>query len=384
MEQNKRVLLLYKDMIPSVRLCGHCQLEEAQRQGNIDYRHRPMMEVSSADLSWAQVVLMCRLDNSYELGLAQRLHNAGKYLIYVIDDDLLNVPPGLISSAYFAQKEKQRCIRALIALSDAVLSPSPVLLQKFVQDGRRGILLEEPAIDPVPYAPRDNTRPIRIGFAGSVDRTGDIEQILKETLRKISKRYGSRVEFAFFGAVPSFAEELHAKCIPYCDSYDQYRQTLNELQLDIGLAPMPDTPFHACKHYNKFIEYAAAGIVGVYSNVRPYDRLKTNFGWTLLCGNTADEWYHAVERLIEQPAELDRLKQQVIAMAHHEFSIPVIAKSLADEIAALPVKEKQQEVHVPLLGLKKIAAMIKRSWSALLRYGLKAPALFLKRIKVIK
>ncbi|MGN0762302.1 MAG: hypothetical protein ACI4MK_02895, partial [Aristaeellaceae bacterium] len=147
---SSRVLLIYKLMIPSVRLCGHCQLEELAARGAVEYRCRTTMGVSRQDLAWAETVLMCRLDNAYELHLARLLKQAGKNLVYVIDDDLLNVPEHLSSAPYYRQKQVQACIRGIIGLSDAILSPSPVLLDKYARDGRRGILLEEPAIDPLP------------------------------------------------------------------------------------------------------------------------------------------------------------------------------------------------------------------------------------------
>ena len=383
MENTKqRVLLLYKSMIPSVRLCGHCQLEALAEQGKIEYRHKKVIQVSRDDLAWAQVVFMCRLDDRYEHWLARTLKKAGKTVVYVMDDDLLNVPADLTSGKYYRQKGVQRSIRGILGMSDAMVSPSPVLLGKYAKDGCKLILLEEPAIDPLTYAPRQADSPIRIGFAGSVDRTGDIEQILRESLLKIHAEYGQRVSFVFFGAVPSFAKDLDAQCIPYCDSYDAYRKTLNELQLDIGLAPMPDTPFHACKHYNKFVEYAAAGIVGIFSNVKPYDRLAQNFGWELLCENSADQWYSAMKQLLDDPQKLDTLKHQVTDMAGSIFSVPYIAESLLRELEALPPKT-EKPLRAAALPLMKGYAIATRILSGLKRYGCKAPAIALRRLQGI-
>lgn len=378
---NRRVLLLYQRMIPSVRLCGLCQLEELQARCVIDLRARTTMQVSSADLAWAETVLLCRLDNRYDHRLAQRMKRAGKSLVYIMDDDLLNVPDGLSSTPYYHQKQVQESIRGLIDLSDAILSPSPVLLDKYARDGRGRFWLEEPAIDPVSPASRTPDRPVCIGFAGSVDRAGDIEQLLRDTLLRIHAEYGPRVTFTFFGAVPSFAAALDARCVPYCDSYDAYRRTLNSLQLDIGLAPMPDTPFHSCKHYNKFVEYAAAGTVGVFSDVPPYDRLRTNFGWELLCPNTADAWYATLTRLIEHPEELAQHRARQDALVATAFSIPVIATHLYEDLDTLP-RHAPAKVVAPLpLLMMKAAAWCRRAWSALKRYGLKAPALVVRRLR---
>lgn len=375
----QRVLLLYRNMIPSVRLCGHSQLTWLDAQGTLVYRARPIMRVRLEDLNWAETVLFCRGDSDYEVLLAQRLKQAGKRIGYIMDDDLLHVPTGLVSSAYFHQQSVQKSVRALLGLSDALLSPSLVLLDQYTAPGQTPILLEEPAIDPLPYTPRESGAPIRIGFAGSADRTGDIEQILQATLLRLHREYGNRVAFVFFGAVPSFAQALNAQCAPYCDSYDAYRQTLNGLKLDIGLAPMPDTPFHACKHYNKFVEYAASGIVGIFSDVKPYDRLRTQFGWELLCPNDADAWYHALKTLIDDPQALDALRQRVTAMAANEFSVPVTAKALHHALSAL--RPGNTQPLRPLPPLAKQVSMVRRGMDTLRRYGLRLPAVILRKVK---
>ena len=45
----------------------------------------------------------------------------------------------------------------------------------------------------------------------------------------------------------------------YLEDYEDYRSAMGTLGWDIALAPLPDTPFHRCKHYNKYIEYASYG-----------------------------------------------------------------------------------------------------------------------------
>lgn len=377
-----RVLLLYKAMIPSVRLCGHCQLEYLAEQGKIEYHHSTAMQLEREELAWPDIVLLCRLDNAFEYNLARLLKQAGKYLIYVIDDDLLNVPADLASGKYYAGQEIQSSIRGMIDMSDAVLSPSTVLLEKYAADGRRGILMEEPAVDPVPYAPREAGKPIRIGFAGSTDRTGDLEQILKDVLLRIHQDYGEKVEFVFFGAVPSFARALNAQCAPYCDSYDAYRRSMNALKMDIGLAPMPDSPFHACKHYNKLIEYAAAGTVGIFSDVKPYDRLRTQFGWELLCPNTAETWDRAIRRLIDEPEYLDALKKQVAGLVEDVFSVPVIAGQLMDVLAEIPLSRRANAAMVigGQWAWMKVVAVFHRVTEVVRRHGLKLPIVVLRKI----
>ena len=325
------VLLIYRRMIPSIRLCGHCQMEALAAEGKVEYRAIQEMRLKKADLEWAEIALLGRLDSWYQLQLVKRLKQAGKTLVYQIDDDLLNIPDTVSSAAYYNQKSIQQCIREIIRISDVLISPSPLLLRKYA-NGKKVIRIEEPAIHPVPFKAHDSQKPVRIGFAGSLDRAGDLEEVLRESLKAVKGKYGDKVSFEFFGARPSYADEIGASCIPYTNSYDDYRKTLNEAEWDIGLAPMPVTPFHACKHYNKFVEYAAAGIAGIYSNVPPYDRLEAFPGCAILCENTAEEWTKAICKLVDDPVTREEVRKKVSEKAENELSIQSSGEKILREL----------------------------------------------------
>lgn len=381
-ERKCHVLLLYRTMIPSIRLCGHCQMEELAKQGKVEYRARQGLKVKCKDLNWADVVLLGRLDCWYEYQLTKELKEAGKYLIYIIDDDLLNIPPEISSAAYYWQKEIQGYIRGMIEMSDAILSPSPILLEKYAINGRKAIQIEEPAIDPVPYKPHDPNKPVKIGFAGSIDRTSDIESILRDVLIRIKQEFGSSVQFEFFGAIPSFANEIDAKCIPYCNSYDEYRKTLNSLEWDIGLAPMPDTPFHACKHYNKFVEYAAAGIVGVFSDIQPYTRLRKAFGWNLLCRNDSTIWCEELAKLIKYRDGLETYRKQIVQLTEKELSIQAVTDEMGMIVLELPVSSRRHISKKRDVMAIKLRGRCHRVYTLFRKYGIKLPKVF--ALKVVK
>ena len=363
----KHVLLIYRKMIPSVRLCGHCQMQYLAQEGKFEYRAVQGIKLRSSDLNWADIVLLGRLDSWYEYQLTKKLREAGKYLIYIIDDDLLNIPPEISSAAYYGQKKIQGYIRGMIEMSDAILSPSPLLLQKYAVHGRKAIQIEEPAIDPAPYKPHDPEKPVKIGFAGSIDRTGDVESILKDVMLRIKREYGDRVEFEFYGAIPSFAGQLDARCISYCDSYDEYRKTLNSLEWDIGLAPMPDTPFHACKHYNKFVEYAGAGVVGVFSKVQPYLRIPEKYPDVILVENDGEVWYSAIDRLLKDRELLERQRSLLCSSILKQLGVPESAKQLM-ACFSLVTFSKSMKIHQ--IWLIKGEGCIKRCVQVTRRYGI--------------
>ena len=340
---------------------------ELAARGKIEYRAVQEMRLKASDLARADLVLLGRLDSWYELQLVRKLREAGKTLVYIMDDDLLNIPEEVTSSSYYNQACIQRYIREIICLSDAILSPSPLLLEKYAVDGRAGIRTEEPALEAVPYTPHAEGKPVKIGFAGSVDRMGDLEGILRESLLNIRQEYGSRVSFEFFGARPAFAEELGARCIPYTESYDDYRRILNELEWDIGLAPMPESAFHACKHYNKFTEYAAAGIAGIYSNVPPYDRLASFSGSAVLCGNRAEEWTASLRALLENRDLREGIRKKAAECAAGPLNIREISEEL---LASLPGAGKAGDSGFGGLLPLKIGNVFRRFGTSVKGHGI--------------
>ena len=366
-----RVLLVYRLMIPSIRLCGHCQLESLAKRGHLEYRAIQEMRLTAEAMSWAQIVVLGRLDSRYELRLAQRFHDAGRRMIYILDDDLLNIAPGVSSADYYAQPEIQANIRAMIEMSDAILTPSPLLAEKYARDGRVAIMTEEPALDPIPYAPHGPDAPVKIGFAGSIDRTGDLEAMLGTALRRIHAEYGERVRFEFFGAKPDFIGALDARHIPYRESYDDYRHTLNESAWDIGLAPIPVSDFNACKHYNKFCEYAAAGIVGVYSDCLPYTRIPDRARYGKFCPEDSGAWYAALKALIDNHKEREELRASCAACAREVLNVDVIADRLLSDLMPLAGDIPSGAVQGRGLTWLKLLNLKQRFLDRWHRYGLR-------------
>ena len=384
MMENKRlprVLMIYRVMIPSLLLCGHSQMEYLRDEGVVEYRCVQEQLLSELDLHWADVVLLGRLDSWFELRLAQDLHRNGRYLAYIIDDDLLHVPAEMTSAPYYGLPAIKRQISAIIDESDALISPSPLLLQRYGA-GKSGFLLEEPALAQAEFTAHAADAPITIGFAGSLDRMQDAESILRDVLPRIQSEYGQRVRFAFFGAVPQFAQALHAQALPFEPSYEAYLKQLCACGWDIGLGPMPTSDFHACKHYIKFTEYAAAGMAGIFSDVPPYDRLRAMNAPARLCDNTAEAWYTAIKGWLDDPAALEEARREAYAYAKQHFTCTSTAQGL------LPLLEEAQSVLATRLqrrrkyhlGRDKVLNLVHHGVNYVRMYGWQSPKKLAQRL----
>ena len=332
MKENKfKILLLYSKMIPSILLCGHEQFKYLDRNNEIEYRAVNVYKITANDINWSNVVVLGRLDSWYEKELAEMAHKAKKYLIYIIDDDLLNLPKKIRSALHYNQKSIRDNINRMLEISDAIISPSPLLLDKYGENKVK-IQVEEPIVYPSKYVIHKTEEAVKIGFAGSIDRTADLENVLYEALKEIKNKYKDKVQLEFFGAIPSFSKELNANCFAYSDSYDGYISKLNSLNWDIGLAPLPDSDFHKCKHYIKILEYAGVGIYPIYSNQGPYLRFNKQYDIGTMVSNDKDDWIKAIEQLINNKSLLDNNRQSLNEKICDLFSLEECSKSLKKQL----------------------------------------------------
>lgn len=377
-KERSNVLLVYDEMIPSVRLCGHLQMQNLANRGIVDYRAKREVELSNQDLNWADLVIIGRMDSWMSDKLVRVMKKAGKYIAYILDDDLLEVPEELSSGMHYRNPDVCSRISGMIENSDAIISPSPMIHKKYSDAHHHCVLIEEPVVEPVEFPSHDLRDYVKIGFAGSVDRKGDIERILEPVLRELKEKYGRRVRFEFFGAIPEFAQALDARSIPYCDSYGAYRKKLNELEWDIGLAPMPDTPFHACKHYNKYVEYAAAGILGVFSDVMPYTRLKEKTDSAVFCSNDAESWLETLRELIDNSSKREQLRFKAWSYSNQEMSI---RKSADDFALQLPLGQAFSGTRIWVIPKAYVVwSNIIRVFRVMKSYGWKAPAIVVQKM----
>ncbi len=373
------VLLLCPARIPSAILCGHAQFEWLGEKGLIEYRWNTSGRVTDKLAFWADVVIFVRSDSDLEVSLAKKLKSAGRYLIYALDDDLLNVPEYINSAEFYNCLKTQKNIREAMEICDCLLSPSVRLLEKYGALFSRTAWVEEPSLAQRGIK-RASNGPVRIGFAGSVDRSWDIDELLTGAIGKLLQNYGDRISVEFFGARPTMVDQYGLKHIPYCDSYEEYLRTMKSLDWEIGLAPMPDTEFHACKHYNKFVEYIGYGVVGVYSDVEPYKRVVRNGENGLLCGNTKEEWYAALVRLIEDQNLRETISANCLAEARERFTVEATALELREALGDILSFESERIV---IQGIMRLRIYYWCQWilSQCSKYRLKAPIVMIKKLK---
>jgi len=251
---------------------------------------------------------------TYEI-LREAARSFGKPLIYDVDDLLIHVSRTHPNYSVY----QSRAMRALKLLVDAdlVVASTPVLadyLRHFHPDVVAIPNLLPPSLW---YDARQNPSPlegggwsrgetpstITIGYIGTATHLPDLESI-EVALVTLLERFGGRARFVAVGLPlpPVLDSHPAAKQLTppraVRNNYAAFAAYVARLPIDVGIAPLTDTPFNRCKSDIKFQEYAALGIPGVFSDLPPYSDGIVHGCSGYLAGDERD-WVEMLSRLIQ-------------------------------------------------------------------------------------
>ncbi len=129
--------------------------------------------------------------------------------------------------------------------------------------------------------------------------------------------------------------------------YDRYLRRFSRGGYDIGLAPLPDEPYYRSKSNNKFREYGACGIAGIYSQNEVYADCVEHEVSGLLVANEASGWHDAIERLIEDEALRAGIRQRAREFVREHYAQEKFDGLFLEQIqAALSPRADLAAVHV--------------------------------------
>jgi glycosyltransferase involved in cell wall biosynthesis len=166
--------------------------------------------------------------------------------------------------------------------------------------------------------------------------------LIAGVIPRISREF-PRLKWEFIGCLPAgVAPGPNLVFSRFLPNYQEFLVTLYRRNWDIGLAPLLDTVYNRCKTDNKFREYGACGIAGIYSAIPPYAASVRHEITGLLTENTEDAWYQAVKRLILDAALRKKIAVNARKWVLKHNALPVIA-GLWEELFATLVKKKRDK-----------------------------------------
>lgn len=323
------ILIECPELIVSARLGVLEPLRPLEQQGKCKLLFIKTMDIRKRHILWADIVITVRGCEALTLEVVRAAKEAGRFIIYYLDDDLLNIPKESTAWEYYNDHQLREDMLSLLYLSDVLWGVNPLIRDKYLHlTNGRWIENNMPCNKVCPPLKQTSKETIKVLYAGSTDHQTLVEDILTPVVRRLTREYGASMEFTFIGADPKIEQSEHIHYLPFISPYEQYRAVVEDGGFCIGLAPGRDDLFYSCKYYNKFVEYTSLGAVGVYSDAAPYTHIVEDGKNGILCRNDEQSWYQGIRRLADDPALLERCRAYSQEQLRRDFEPESIAQSL--------------------------------------------------------
>ena len=232
----------------------------------------------------------------------------GTRLVYSLDDNLMDANHSPYRRVF--SDAQLGSVRYLASRADhVVVSTLPLMQRMRALNPHLSVIpnylderLFSTTLPPAPSADR-----LVIGYMGTPSHEADLLSIL-EPLRRLLTRYRDRVSLelvgvidpcrkeAMFGDLPVTLRAVPSDSVEYPGFVKWMRESL---RWDIGIAPLEDTTFTACKSDIKWLDYSLLGIPGVFSRVPAYRDSVDDRRTGLLVDSCPEAWYRALVSLVE-------------------------------------------------------------------------------------
>lgn len=317
--------------IPSAVLAIIKPMEVLQKEQLVDFLYANSMEVTHEVIDTADVIISIRGAEPIDLQWVQRAKEKGKKVVYYLDDDVLNLNAYVYTynKSYFQREDIKNNVKNIMRSCDILWTSNQRIINKYKAYFNRAYVMKAPALLLTSQkVEKESIEPITIGFAGGIDHREFYEKMLCQPLQQLLLLYSNQVKFEVFGFQTYLLYHLPITTYPYIEDYDDYMLKMKSFHWDIAVAPLPDTPFHACKHFNKYLEYGALKIPGIYSNVPPYSDVIEDGVNGLLVDNTEKDWLSGLKRLIDNKGECGEIREKAYDHIKAHYHVSLVAKDM--------------------------------------------------------
>jgi glycosyltransferase involved in cell wall biosynthesis len=227
-------------------------------------------------------------------------------------------------------RENRDHYKKVIASSDMVTVSTQYLADRIKSFVHCPIIVLENTVDIARFTPHvhtDSSVPV-VGWVGATShRSSDLE-IMKGVINPLLANNDIKFQHSgHYSHAVSVASKLglHEDQVSVLDAVDA-RDYPSLLTMDVGIAPLRDTPFNHAKSDIKLLEYSASGIPWIGSSLSAYEGLRKSWG----IGRTASkpsQWLKhlkdlrdPVRRADEGEALLEAVRSRDISLGAHRLS----------------------------------------------------------------
>ncbi len=254
--------------------------------------------------------------------LIQLSQQANIPIIMELDDDLLNVPEDKDpSGSYLAMRDT---LKLLMDHAKLLIVSTQYLKKTYSKYNQNIVVIENRLSARLWFSPlteqltingnlvKKSKEEIRIIYMGSNTHDEDL-LLIKPAIEQLKNTH-PEVRFFVIGGEIETSRWYERIDIPEKETnYPKFVSWFRSIAktMDFAIGPLVDNEFNRAKSGLKFLEYAGAGLSGLFSDVEAYQHLVKSSGLGHLVTNGEEEWYHALVKAINQKEEMKSVGKQV-------------------------------------------------------------------------
>jgi hypothetical protein len=303
----QKVNSIYRVLVPMKALGerGHEVLWPADENAG-----RPLRDLLSCDLVHCSRSF-ARYDD------LERLARHGVAISFDNDDDFaasdISSTDGTVDTGLagrLSNAKKARLITKGVRLADLATTPSELLAAHYRAVGARATAVIENHLDEsmLGFGHRAKHDGIVVGWVAAREHAPDLAELpIVDSLARPLDKHADLHVLSVGLRLP-----LRSKRYEHREKIDHSELLLTTGGIDIGIAPLTDTPFNRARSDVKLKEYASGGAAWLASPVGPYRELGEREGGQLVAD---DRWYDALDELITIARKRRRLARRALKWA---------------------------------------------------------------------
>jgi glycosyltransferase involved in cell wall biosynthesis len=267
-----------------------------------------------------------------------------KFVVLDFDDNVNVIPPHIPLAQKFYNENKSH-LRRMMQLSDLFVFTHTYLAEQIINTNgiRKPYILLPNAVntDYLKNHPDEEDNCVRIGWFGSYTHKYDLA-VIRGLLEEVHKRLNGQKKIKLFtiGPPKEFISEflLISNNPPfewehlYWKPTIKYLETILDLKIHIGLAPLEDTYFNRCKSNLKMLEYVWCGAVPLASDVHPYSETFTAYKQYTHCENKFKDWVSKLITLIMNSDLRKQIHNELKKELSEKWSCKVVYQKFGEEL----------------------------------------------------
>ena len=288
----------------------------------VSYTKKLLKDLQHTDLQ-GKLPLFIRCADPQIIPWINYLVSIGVPYLYYIDDNFWELREPYAIAAYYQNPFVRQALNVIVKQASAIIVNAPAL-GEFIKQYNKHVYILRPFFD---FGLIENIKPYdgpeyRIGFAGSSSRNADLN-FMKTCVENIHKVYPN-IYFEFAGTLLDMPPSEHVRFFPHTSDYAQYIAFQRKRGWKIGLAPLLPVKSNSFKTNNKYREYGACKIAGIYSQSATYqDSVSNRITGMIAPDNDSKTWIDIIVFLIENENERASIGLAAQCDVAKRFSLPI-------------------------------------------------------------